>query len=209
MFVSRYKSILSRNLGCKYWKLEQLGLFYYSEKVWLTHNFNPKMFVNSHRSILSRNLEVNFVMENHLGLLNNNETVQLTKIMWSKIKLGVVWGLVKGNKSHGTIIHQKMEPPKILISLLNNILFILFIKYSGVFSYGHFSQPTPFPILSCTLSLTPFICSSLPHSCLLPTLFFPASIFYLKWNWFKLPASLNKHISTNVVHHLGFTHNIS
>jgi hypothetical protein len=29
-------------------------------------------------------------MENLLGLLNNNETVQLTKIMCSKIDLGVV-----------------------------------------------------------------------------------------------------------------------
>jgi hypothetical protein len=45
---------------------------------------------------------------------------------------------------HGTAIPQNMKPPKLFLSILIDILFVLFIKFSGVLCNGHFINPRHF-----------------------------------------------------------------
>jgi hypothetical protein len=89
------------------------------------------------------------------------------------------------------------------ISLLIDVLFVLFIKYPGVFFNSHFSQPTLFPILSYAPSLTLLIASSLslslPLSCLFPTMFSLASVLY-KMRLIQTTGIID-------APHLGFAHN--
>jgi hypothetical protein len=74
-----------------------------------------------------------------------------------------------------------MKPPKIFISILIDFLFVLFLKFLGVFFNGHFSQPTPFPILTYAPSPIPVIHLSLSLSLLpIPHSILPASVLYIK-----------------------------
>ncbi len=120
-----------------------------------------------------------------------------------------MWCLIKRNESHSTVIQQKMEPPKILIPSLIDILFVLFIWNTQVSFPTVISQPTPFLILSYALSLTLLVHFSL--SLLLSPTYSPFHSylpqFFIKAYWFGLLVLLNKCISTNIELHLGFAHN--
>jgi len=123
----------------------------------------------------------------------------------------MLWCLVKGNECHGTVIQQNWNRPKPFMSSLIDVLFVLLIWNTQVSFSTIISQPTPFLIISYTLSLTPLICFSLSHSPSLPLT--PHSVFYqppfyIIGNWFGWSASLNKCIWTNVIPHLGFAPNI-
>jgi hypothetical protein len=52
---------------------------------------------------------------------------------------GVVWCLIKGNESHGTVNPMKEETTQNIFLPLIDILLVQFIQFSGVFSNGHFS----------------------------------------------------------------------
>ncbi len=115
-----------------------------------------------------------------------------------------------GNKSHSTLIQQNWSHPKIIISSLIDVLFVLLIWNTQVFFPMVISQPMPFLIICYAMSLTPLIGFSLSLSPSFSSTYAPlcfyVPLFYRKGNWFVWSASLNKCISTNVVPHLGLAH---
>ncbi len=124
-----------------------------------------------------------------------------------KIKSSVVCCLVKGNESHGTVIMQNRKPPKIFISILIDILFVLLIKFSSFFSNGHFLNPRHFQFSpTLYLLLLNLLLSLAGYS--LPRHFYPSS-FYIKWKLYELPASSNKLNLPKVIPHLGYHNNTS
>ncbi len=91
----------------------------------------------------------------------------------------VVWCLIKGNKSHGTINPTKEETTQDISLHLIDILFVLFTKFSGVLSNGHFTTDTVSEphLHSISYYLNLYLSPSLlpiPHSVL------PVSISYKK-----------------------------
>ncbi len=92
----------------------------------------------------------------------------------------MVWCLIKGNESHGTVTEQIENRPKYLYPLWSTFyLFFLFEILTCLFPTACF-QLMPFLILPYPPSLTPLICFSLSLSLpcfrLLPTLFLRASV---------------------------------
>ncbi len=92
----------------------------------------------------------------------------------------VMWCLMKGNKSHSTVIPHNRKPPKIFHAILIDVLFVLFVKFSVVFSTGHFPTHdiSNSHLHSTSYSFYPLL--SLPLSWLFPTPFLPVYVLYKK-----------------------------
>jgi hypothetical protein len=72
----------------------------------------------------------------------NNELVEVKREPTSRgigFKRCVVWCHVKGNKSHGTVIQQNWTTQNIYILFDWHFICSMDLKYSGIFSNGHFS----------------------------------------------------------------------
>jgi hypothetical protein len=121
----------------------------------------------------------------------------------------VVWCLIKGNKSHGTVIHQKFNHPKYLYPFYwcftCSIYQILRCHFQQSLLLTHTNSDSL--LRSVSYSLNPLLSFSLYLSLAYSPPRFHLSPFYIFKIWFKQPASLNKCISTNVVPLLGFAQN--
>jgi len=114
----------------------------------------------------------------------------------------VVWCLLRGIKSRNSNT-AKREPPKIFMSSLIDVLFVLFIWNTQLSFPTVISQPTPFLIFSFAPSLSLSLSLSTAHA----PLHYYLPPFDIKGNWLGWSASLNEHISTNIVPYLGVAHN--
>ncbi len=126
-----------------------------------------------------------------------------------QVRVCVVLCLVKGNRSHGTVIQQIGNHPKYYIPFDWNFICSIDLKYSGVLSNGHFSTHaiSDSRLRSVSHSLNLLLSFSLYLSSAYSPLHFYPSPFHIKRNWFVWSAFLNKHIWTNAVPILGFAHN--
>ncbi len=122
----------------------------------------------------------------------------------------MVWCLIKGNESHGTVIQQNRSHPKYLYPIwLTFCLFYLFeiLRYLSQLSFLNsrcFWSLLPSFSHSPNLFLSFSLYLSLAHS----PLGFHLPVFYIKGNSFGQSVSLNKCISTNVPR-LELTYHIS
>jgi hypothetical protein len=79
----------------------------------------------------------------------------------------VVWCLVKGNESHGTVIQPKMELPKIFLSHFDwHFIWSIYQIHRCLFQHSLFSTHTVFYSLLCSFShsLNPFFSLSISTS---------------------------------------------
>jgi len=111
--------------------------------------------------------------------------------------------LHKGEQISRTVNPTKEETTQNIFPHLIDILFVLFIKFSGAHSGSYFLTRaiSDLRLHPTSYSLNLFFSLSLLISCLHPTLFQPVSISYKKER-FEWSVSLNKLISLNTVCHV-------